>query len=120
MKLWIKNSPGFNLDKVETPVRLVALSGRSGVLGDLWQWYVGLSLLKRPVDFVLIPGATHLVVKPRERLIAQQGLVDWFAFWLNGEQDLEPGKAEQYSRWHQLRKETFVSDSNHEASVRTH
>lgn len=117
LKVWMKNSPGFNLDKVETPVRLVALSGKAAVLGDLWQWYMGLSLLKKPVDFVLIPGATHLVVKPRERILAQQGLVDWFAFWLNGEQDFVLGKAEQYRRWRQLRK-NFVTDSNHELGIR--
>lgn len=104
LKLWMKNSPGFNLDKVETPVRLVALSGKAAVLGDFWEWYEGLSLLKKPVDLVLIPGATHLVVKPRERLFTQQGLVDWFAFWLNGEEDPEPRKAEQYARWRELQE----------------
>jgi dipeptidyl aminopeptidase/acylaminoacyl peptidase len=103
LKLWIKNSPGFNLDKVETPVRLVAL-GRSSVLGDLWQWYVGLSLQRKPVDFVLIPDGVHIGVKPSQRILTQQGLVDWFAFWLKGEEDPQPEKADQYARWRELRE----------------
>jgi dipeptidyl aminopeptidase/acylaminoacyl peptidase len=118
LKVWMKNSPGFNLDKIHTPVRLVALDGRAAVMGDLWQWYAGLSLLKKPVDFVFIPGATHLVVKPRERLIAQQGLVDWFCFWLKGEEDPGPSEAEQYKRWGELRKlqEASRSDANTSSS----
>ena len=49
-------------------------------------------------------------------LIAPPRLVDWFAFWLNGEQDLEPGKAEQYSRWRQIQRETSPSKSTREAA----
>ena len=36
LKRWMENSPGFNLDKIDTPVRLVALDGRRAVMGDLW------------------------------------------------------------------------------------
>ena len=104
LKLWMKNSPGFNLDKVNAPIRLLGVSGRGTLLGALWEWYAGLSLQKKPVDLVLIPGGTHLLVKPRERAIAQQGLVDWFCFWLKGEEDPDPAKAEQYARWRELRK----------------
>jgi hypothetical protein len=30
--------------------------------------------------------------------------VDWFCFWLKGEEDPDPDKAEQYKRWRELRK----------------
>jgi len=30
--------------------------------------------------------------------------VDWFRFWLKEEEDPDPGKAEQYARWRELRK----------------
>ncbi len=103
LKLWMKNSPGFNLDKVETPVRLVAL-GKSSALGPLWEWYVGLSLQKKPVDFVMIPNATHIYGNVSERMLKQQGLVDWFTFWLKGEEDPNPAKTEQYTRWRELRR----------------
>jgi hypothetical protein len=102
LKLWLKNSPGFNLDKVETPMRLVALGNPSAL--QFWEWYVGLSLEKKPVDFVLIPDAAHLYGKPAECMLKQQGLVDWFTFWLKGEEDPNPAKVDQYARWHELRK----------------
>jgi hypothetical protein len=98
---WLKNSPGFNLDKVSAAVRL-EYYGPAMFLGG-WQWYSGLSLLKKPVDLVWLPDGTHLLVKPSERLTSQQGNVDWFSFWLLGEEDSDPAKREQYTRWEGLR-----------------
>jgi hypothetical protein len=37
-------------------------------------------------------------------MVAQQGLVDWFRFWLKGEEDPDPAKSEQYARWRELHK----------------
>jgi dipeptidyl aminopeptidase/acylaminoacyl peptidase len=105
LKLWMKNSPGFNMDKVETPVRLVGL-GKSSALGAVWEWYVGLSLQKKPVDFVLFPDGAHTYGRPDECILKQRGLLDWFTFWLKGEEDPDPAKAQQYARWQKLRKES--------------
>ena len=37
-------------------------------------------------------------------MIAQQGTVDWFAFWLKSEENPGPAEAEQYKRWREMRK----------------
>jgi hypothetical protein len=42
-------------------------------------------------------------IKPWERITAQQGDVDWFCFWLKDEEDHDPEKAEQYTRWREFR-----------------
>jgi hypothetical protein len=62
-----------------------------------------LSRLEKPVDFVLLPGAAHLIAKPQERVLAEQGLVDWFCFWLKDEEGPSPQKGEQYVRWRAMR-----------------
>lgn len=37
--------------------------------------------------------------------MASQGLsVDWFRFWLQGYEDPDPARAEQYKRWDELKK----------------
>ena len=41
---------------------------------------------------------------PAARMASQGGSVDWFRFWLKGEEDSDPAKAEQYKRWRELRK----------------
>lgn len=97
---WIQRSPGFNLDKVNAAVRL-EYYGWSGFLGG-WQTFSGLSLLGKPVDFIWLPYGMHLLVKPWERLVSQQGSVDWFNFWLNGVADPDPAKKTQYERWMHL------------------
>jgi dipeptidyl aminopeptidase/acylaminoacyl peptidase len=98
---WLKNSPGFNLNEVRAPVR-IEYYGRANFFGG-WQLFSSLSLLGKPVDFVWLPYATHLLVKPWERLTSQQGNVDWFVFWLNGTEDYAPSKRGQYARWEELR-----------------
>jgi hypothetical protein len=110
LKLWIKNSPAFNLDKITTPIRLSSL-GRSSIL-EFWEWLSGLTQLNKPVDFVYLANAPHLLVKPSERFVAQQELVDWFSFWLKGEENPEPAKAEQYVRWREMRKLQEQNQSN--------
>jgi dipeptidyl aminopeptidase/acylaminoacyl peptidase len=102
LTLWLKNSPGFNLNRVSCPVRLVAL-GPGSVL-EMWEWFAGLRLQNKPVDFIEIP-AVHLLQRPWDRRIAMQGIVDWYSFWLQGEEDPDPPKANQYARWQELRKE---------------
>ena len=100
--LWMKNSPGFNLDKVQVPVQLAALGTKSII--SAWEWYVGLSIQKKPVDFVYVPNAVHIAEKLSDRRSRQQHIVDWFRFWLKGDQDPDPAKADQYKRWRELRK----------------
>jgi len=52
----------------------------------------------------VLPNGEHLLVKPWERLASSETNADWFRFWLKGEEDPDPAKAEQYARWRELRK----------------
>jgi hypothetical protein len=101
LKQWTSESPGFNLSRVDAAVRLVAF-GRPSIL-QLWEWFVGLGFERRPVDFVEIADAAHLMEKPGDRRVVMQGIVDWFCYWLKDERDPEPGKAAEYARWDRLR-----------------
>ena len=101
MSRWLKQSPAFLMDKIETPLRIQTLNPPSLLLD--WHWYSGLSRLGKPVEMIYIPEGTHILEKPWERMTSQQGDVDWFCFWLKGEEDPDPAKAEQYKRWRELR-----------------
>ena len=98
---WVKNSPGFNLDRITAPVHL-EYYGPGAVLGG-WQWFSGLSLLGKPVEFIWLPHGTHLLVRPSDRLASQERNVDWFRFWLKDERDPDPAKAALYKGWDDLR-----------------
>jgi hypothetical protein len=71
---------------------------------EFWEWFRALTDLEKPVDFIEIPYADHLVQKPWDRRASMQGIVDWFLFWLKNERDSDATKAEQYARWTELRK----------------
>jgi hypothetical protein len=106
LRMWLENSPGFNLDKVTAAVHL-EYYGRGYFLGG-WQWFSGLRLLHKPVDFVWLPDGYHMLVKPWDRLVSQQTTVDWFDFWLKGARDPDPRKRDQYDRWARLRDSATV------------
>lgn len=101
-KPWMEHSVSFNFDKIHTPLRLEANSTCS-IIAE-WETFTALRLLKKPVDLIYIPHGAHPLVKPWERMASQQGNVDWFTFWLRNEEDPDPEKTEQYTRWHELRK----------------
>jgi len=97
---WLKRSPDFNMDKVTAPLLIVAL-GRSSVL-SMWEPYAVLRYLSKPVDLTVLNDAEHILSNPAARMASQGGTMDWFRFWLQGYEDSNPTKVEQYSRWEQL------------------
>jgi hypothetical protein len=99
---WLEASPAFLMDRIQTPLRIQDLLAVS-LLGD-WPWFTGLTRLGKPVEMIYIPEGTHILEKPWDRMVSQQGNVDWFCFWLKGEEDPDPEKAEQYQRWRALRQ----------------
>ena len=73
---WLKQSPAFLMEKIETPLRIQAL-GPESVLLD-WHWYSGLLRLGKPVEMIYIPEGVHIVEKPWDRMslaTGQRGLV---------------------------------------------
>jgi dipeptidyl aminopeptidase/acylaminoacyl peptidase len=101
ISLWLERSPEFRLEKVETPLLLQPLS--SYTLTCQWATYAALRRLGKPVEMLYLPKGTHILQQPWERMASQGGDVDWFSFWLKGEEDPDPDKAEQYLRWRALR-----------------
>jgi hypothetical protein len=104
LQAWFRESPGFNIDKVpsSTPQRIVA-SYPLDVLLE-WEWFAMMKRLGKPVDMVVFLDGVHVLEKPLNRMISQDGNVDWFDFWLNGHEDPDPAKSEQYTRWRDLRE----------------
>jgi dienelactone hydrolase len=102
LQQWLERSPEFNMDKVEVPLQVVAL-GRLSLL-TMWEPYAALRYLKKPVDLLVLNSGEHILTNPATRIVSQGGTVDWFRFWLKGEEDPDPAKADQYARWHELRK----------------
>lgn len=101
LKQWTEMASGFNLDKVQTPLRIEAI--KPVALLEEWEIYSSLQMQGKPVDLIYFPSGTHIHQRPLERLESQQGDVDWFRFWLQGYEDPDPAKQFEYTRWKELR-----------------
>ena len=107
LKNWLARSPTFNMDKVQTPLLLLQ-PGVPAVFGG-WEPYAALRYLQKPVDLIMLQPGSHVMTNPTQRLAAETINVDWFRFWLQGYEDPDPAKVEQYKRWRELRK---LQDTN--------
>ena len=101
LQQWLKRSPGFHLDKIDAPLLVVA-EGPASLLG-MWEPYAGLRYLQTPVDLIMLKTHEHVLTNPAVRMASQGGSVDWFRFWLQGCEDPDPAKKEQYERWRRLK-----------------
>ena len=76
--------------------------GRWSLL-NMWEPYAELRYLHKPVDLMMLNTDEHVLTNPAVRMASQGGSVDWFRFWLNAEEDPDPVKIDQYTRWRELR-----------------
>jgi len=57
-----------------------------------------------PTELVYYVHESHLFHEPRHRAAAMELNLDWFDYWLNGRENPDPVKAEQYQRWSKSKK----------------
>jgi hypothetical protein len=100
---WLKHAPGFNAEHIHTPLRMIGQSDGMPLIMAKWEIYSRLRYLKKPVEFYMMPQAdkhpSHIPQNPRQITAIQEGVIDWFSFWLTGREDSSPQKREQYARW---------------------
>jgi len=107
LETWMREAPGFNADKILSPLRLEIDSGPIAEILGHWEMFSNLRRLRKPVELFVVPDiehGTHILQNPAQRLASQGATVDWFCFWLNGEEDPDSSKIDQYVRWNELRK----------------
>jgi dipeptidyl aminopeptidase/acylaminoacyl peptidase len=106
LQTWFAHAPGFNVHKIRTPLRMERDQfGLIGILGH-WEMFSMLRQLDKPVEMYVIPDSelgVHPLQMPHQKFASQSATVDWMDFWLNGREDPDPTKADQYKRWRKLR-----------------
>lgn len=109
LKEWFTHVPDFNLQNVRTPI--LQFSFEPGTPLAAWEFFAGLKLLHKPIEYVYLPSSNHWPVRPSDRIAVQQRTVDWFRFWLQGYEDRSPGHEGQYRQWEQLCGEQIAEHS---------
>ena len=114
LQKWTSDSPGFNTDRIHAPILFEANRPISAIYA--WDIYAALRLQHKPVEFLYIRNGDHVLSRPLEILASEETNVDWYDFWLNGHEDPDPAKAEQYARWRELRKLQQGNDAKDKAA----
>ena len=52
-----------------------------------------------------VDEGSHNLLNPGQLLSVKQGAVVWYEFWLNGREDPDALKVDQYRRWRLLREQ---------------
>ena len=120
LQSWLVRAPGFNAEHIHTPLRMMGQSlGGIAYLMSKWEIYSRLRYLKRPVEIAVMPDIdrhpAHNPQNPRQLMAIQDSSLDWLTFWLEGREDPNPQKREQYMRWHRLQE--LQTSSTSQASV---
>ena len=116
LQRWVHNDPALHTDCIKAALRIETYG--PWVLNN-WDIYALLRRQYKAVEMVVIPGGTHGLSTPSERMISLQGNVDWHRFWLKGErrtQVLLRGETEltlksQYARWQQMAELKRIDDA---------
>ena len=98
---WQRISAALNADRIHAP--LLVNEADSEYFEDL-QLMTELRELKKPVEMFIYANEFHIKNHPAHRYEIYQRNVDWLNFWMRDKEDPDPAKAEQYTRWHELRK----------------
>jgi dipeptidyl aminopeptidase/acylaminoacyl peptidase len=104
---WMRNDPALHTDCIRAALRFESYG--PWVLPG-WDLYALLRRQYKPAEMVVIPGGSHSLLAPGDRMVSLQGNVDWYAFWLAGRTRTVPVLAaetvqslqSQYAQWQQM------------------
>ncbi|MCP1374690.1 Atxe2 family lasso peptide isopeptidase [Dyella lutea] len=97
---WRALSPVFQLDRIHAPILFQHAEQEYMYALD----YEIPLVREQRADLYVFPNEPHQKFQPRHKLAVYNRNLDWFRFWLQGYEDPDPAKAEQYTRWRAMRE----------------
>ena len=100
--LWAEFSLPANAHRIETPVS-INVADRE-LRGSADEVFVSLYEAGKPIEMHVFPDEYHIKWQPIHRYNIYRRNIQWFKFWLQGEEVDDPVDPEQYARWRELRE----------------
>jgi len=97
---WKLISPAFNLDSIRAPILMQTPEQEYMFALD----YEIPLVREHRMDLYVFPDEPHQKFQPQHKLAVYERNLDWFRFWLQGYEDLNPDKAGQYRIWCEMKK----------------
>jgi hypothetical protein len=96
---WQALSPSRNLDSIRAPL-LMQMSEQE----YLYALDYAIPLIRdHRADLYVFPHEPHQKFQPRHKLAAYERNLDWFRFWLQGHEEPNPAKRQQYLHWRTMK-----------------
>ncbi len=97
---WRRLSPVFSLDEVRAPI-IMQIPEQEYLLS--LEYAVPL-IKKGRAELWVFADEPHIKFLPKHKLAIYERNLDWFKFWLLGEEDSDVSKREQYARWRSMKE----------------
>ena len=96
---WKEISPVFNLDRIRVPILMQTPEQEYMYALD----YEIPLIREHRADLYVFPNEPHQKFQPKHKLAVYERNLDWFRFWLQGYEDPNPIKKQQYKHWREMR-----------------
>lgn len=97
---WRLITPLWDIDALSTP--LLMQVPESEVQSNV-ELHTRLKLAGKPAEMVVFADELHIKYQPAHKRASYERNLDWYRFWLKGEEDVALAKTDQYRRWRALR-----------------
>jgi hypothetical protein len=120
---WLSLETTFNADRVVTPALFTSNLGMDAELpfysyeSEDFQTIGSYLINRKPIEFLYFRLAGHNMARPLERAEMKQDVVDWMAFWLSGEENPRPDRAELMGRWREIESRWLSTEKGDGRSV---
>ena len=96
---WKLASPVSDAAKIDTPLLMQVPESE---LQSNIEFHTRLKRAGKPAEMVVFADELHIKYQPAHKRASYERNLDWFRFWLTGEEDPAASKTAQYRRWHSL------------------
>lgn len=110
---WRVISPAFQTDRITAPILLQMPEQE-------YLYALGFAfplMREHRADLYVFPHEPHQKHQPRHKLAAYERNLDWFRFWLQGQEDMDPAKRSQYDHWRQMKAKALERTAMAEIEV---
>lgn len=97
---WKIASAAENVALIDTPLLMQLPDVEASWTAEL---HTKLKRAGKPAEMIVYADELHNKYQPVHKAAVYERNLDWFRFWLRGEEDHSPEKAGQYERWRQYR-----------------
>lgn len=97
---WSLVSPALHVKDIHAAILVNASEHERFGFQPLW---LLMRYAHKPMETYIYAGEYHVKFQPEHLSAIQHRNIDWLRFWLQGYEDPDPAKADQYARWRRMR-----------------